>query len=130
MGTKTFSEPFEFLNHLTLKDMPAAPETLHDVGCMRGGERISDAGVNAALIMYYEYLRLKERVRALEERITNEHSCAECGACLMLNEYPPHCEDCHPDEEQEIAWQKWVKKWDKELEEKLQIIEAGLAPKK
>jgi hypothetical protein len=47
-------------------------------------------------------------IKALEEHIERQHTCVVCQGCLLLpNEAPPHCQDtCHPDEDQEIAWQE------------------------
>jgi ferredoxin len=111
------------VGHPTLKDNPRALDMLLDVGCMRGGERISDAGAEAALTVYYECLDLKKRVEKLEQRITDEHSCTVCGACLLLPDAPPHCEDCHPDKDQEISWQRKVRKWEEERDKELQKLQ-------
>ena len=107
------------MNQLTLKDMPRAADTLRDVAQMYQGERISDAGAEAAAVILYEYEHLQKRVEELEQRLTDLNSCVVCGGLLMPSEQPPHCEYCHPDEEQEISWQEKVRKWDEELEEGL-----------
>jgi hypothetical protein len=104
------------MSHLTLKDRPRALDTLHDVGCMHEGERISEEGAAAAVVIYYEYRQLQKRVKELEQRIIDMQSCVACGGLLLPSDSPPHCEDCHPDEEQEITWQRKVRKWDEELE--------------
>jgi len=70
-----------------------------------------------------ESKRLQKRVKELE-RIIDMQICVACGGLLLLSDSPPHCEDCHPDEEQEITWQRKVRKWDEELEKELQKLRA------
>jgi hypothetical protein len=44
--------------------------------------------------------RLRDEVKALRLR----DACVVCGADLLPPDAPPHCLDCNPTEEHEIAW--------------------------
>jgi len=100
----------------TYMDMPKALETLRNVACMREGERITQAGIDAAAIIYHAYKLLQERVEELDQHIVDLQSCVVCSGLLLPSDSPPHCEDCHPDEDQEISWARKIRKWDEELE--------------
>jgi len=107
----------------TLMDINTALVILHNVGCKCVGTRITNIDADAAIIVYQGYKLLEKRIEELEQRITDENSCAVCGACLLLPDEPPHCEDCHPDEYQEISWQRKVRKWEEEQDKKLQKLQ-------
>lgn len=49
--------------------------------------------------------RAQDHVAALELYVYHINTCAACECGLVPPEDPPHCEDCHPDDEQQAAWE-------------------------